>query len=91
MQRRGGDVARAGEASSMHNDDLGAVADDELRRRVESGRARLELMDAQLEDIRDEGREDTPVYERIHERRQRLDADVQRFAAELERRPSAAE
>ena len=75
----------------MHDDDLDAVADDELRRRVESGKARIELMDAQLEDIRDEGREDTPVYQRINERRVRLDAEVQRLAAELERRPLASE
>ena len=75
----------------MGNDDLGAVADAELRHRVEAGKARLELMDAQLEDIRDEGREDTPVYERIHERRVKLEAEVQRLAAELERRPAAPE
>ncbi|MFN2461725.1 MAG: hypothetical protein ABR591_13755 [Candidatus Velthaea sp.] len=75
----------------MQNDDLGAVADAELQRRVEAGKARLELMDAQLDDIRDEGRQDTPVYERIHERRVRLDAEVQRLAVELDRRPLASE
>jgi hypothetical protein len=91
VRSTGGEVGGGGEASSMGNDDLGAVAEAELRRRVETGKARLELMDAQLEDIRDEGRQGTPVYERIHERRVKLDAELQHVAAELDRRSAAPE
>ncbi len=75
----------------MQNDELGAMSDAELRGRLDTAKARLDLMEAQLEDIRDEGREETPVYQRIDERRRKLDAERQRLAAEASRRPSMAE
>lgn len=71
----------------MQNEDLSALSDAELLQRIETTKARVDLMEAQLEDIRDEGREDSPVYERIEDRRLKLDVEAQRLAAEAQRRP----
>lgn len=73
----------------MQNDDVAALSDAELSQRIEVTKARLDLMEAQLEDIRDEGRQESPVYERIEARRAKLDADAQLLAAEAQRRPQA--
>ncbi|MEO7038626.1 MAG: hypothetical protein ABI186_01185 [Candidatus Elarobacter sp.] len=62
------------------------MPDDELLRQLASAKARIALMEAQLEDIRDEGRQSTPVYARIEERRLTLEAQAQRLEAEAQRR-----
>ncbi len=46
-------------------------------------------MRTQLEDIRDEGRESSPVYERIEQRRKALEAQAQRLEAETQQRASS--
>lgn len=69
------------------NDDLRSLPDDELQRQLASAQARIALMEAQLEDIRDEGREGSPVYARIEERRLKLEAQAQRLETEAQQRP----
>lgn len=71
------------------DDDLRSVPDEELQRRLDSARARIALMEAQLEDIRDEGRETSPVYERIEERRLKLEAQAQLLESEARQRPGS--
>lgn len=71
----------------MQNEDVKALSDEELAQRIDVTKARLDLMEAQLEEIRDEGREASPVYERIEARRAKLDAEARLLAAEVQRRP----
>lgn len=73
----------------VQSNDLRSVPDDELQGQLESGRARIELMAAQLEDIRDEGRQDSSVYKRIEERRLKLEVQVQRLETEAQRRAAS--
>ncbi len=70
----------------MQSEGLRSLPDDELQRRLESARARIALMEAQLEDIRDEGRGDSAVYARIEARRLELEAQVQLLEREAQQR-----
>jgi hypothetical protein len=70
----------------VQSDDLRSLPDDELQRRIESAKARIALMEAQLEDIRDEGRADSEVYARIEERRLKLEAQQQIIEREVQQR-----